>query len=523
MIKSMRKLTKHIIWALIIAFALWGAGSMAIRSKEQKGPSFAGIIFNKKVSFKEYGVSYQACKNQAIMRYGSDLRQVIKYLDLEQAAWDRLILLNEIKKQKIKITNEEVVETIKNYPFFQKDGQFNKTLYNYLIKDIFKTTPQTFEAEIKDSLSILKLRGLILTKVSLTKEEVKNAYKKEFDKAEILYSLIKKNDFKSAVELSEDQLKNYYHKNLEEFRIPQQVNLEYAEFNYADFENKVVIGEKAITEYYHSHLKEFELEEGKTEYKPLKEVKDTIKRKLTSLETRKLTQQKTDEVSDEIFDNPDILDSLELKETGFFSGESTLPAFGWSPQLHDRAFSLETGEISDPISTPKGLYIIRLKEKKESYLPDFEEAGEKVKQSLIELKSWQLSEAAAGDYRLRIEQSLQKENIDFKEAAEGLSLEIKNSGLFTRTGYIPGIGKNSEFVKTAFGLKEGEISMPVKVTNGYAILWLIKYQPADEEKLTQEFDKYQSKVLAEKESLTFLLWFNELKRNAGLKSNLNIP
>ncbi|MEA3328913.1 MAG: peptidyl-prolyl cis-trans isomerase [Candidatus Omnitrophota bacterium] len=534
-IKSMRKFTKQIIWALIITFALWGAGTAITGGKKQKGPAFAGTIFSRKVSFKEYAASYNACRNQAIMFYGDKFSSVAKYLGLEQAAWDRLILLNQIKKQNITVSDEQVIETIKKYPFFQKDGKFNKALYDYLITAIFRTTPRVFETEIKDSLSIEKMRNSIVSKITVSEEEIKDAYKKEFDKTKVLYFMVKNEDFESEAELTEDQLKDHYNKNSAEFKVAEQVNLQYLEFSYADFKEKTAVTEEEIKKYYNNNLEEFELpgdekqeekknnQEAEKNYTPLKKVKDTIKRKLASEQAKDLARQKADEISDRLFDNPQVLDSLGPKETGLSVKTAIISIFGWSARLCDNAFSLKIGEISNPMSTPKGVYIIRPKDKKESYIPGFEETKEKVNQSLTKVKSRDLCKTSSEDYRSKIGHSMQKEGIDFKQACETLSLEVKDSGFFTRTGYIPEIGKNFEFSKTAFDLREGELSMPVKMRNGYAVLWLIKNEPADEEKLKTELDTYRLKVLDQKKSLIYLSWLNEARKKAGLKSNLTPP
>jgi len=529
LIRSIRKMMKQIIWALVIAFALWGVGTMAFRDKGRKGPTFAGTIFNKKISFERYANSYNACKDLAIMQYGDNLPMVIKYLDLEGKAWERLILLTEAKRQNIKVNDQEIVESIKAYPFFQKDGKFDTPIYNYILKYRFNTDPSNFEAETRNSLAILKLRDIVLKDVRVSKEEVNEAYKKEFTEAEFSYFIVKQKDFIRGVKLTEDELRQFYQKNPADFKIPEQINIEYLEFSYPDFAGQVTINEESISAYYNNHLSEFESEktdEQKTRYKPLEKVKSAIKEKLASIERRNYAREKAWEISDQLFENPDLAliaknNSLTIKETGPFSKDGPIPTLGLSPQLRETVLSLEQpGQLSDPVPTPNGYYILKIKEKTDSYTPSFEKAKPKIEKVLTEMKSWQLSKQKAEQYGSEIEQIADKEKIDFKQAAERLSLKVQDSGQIKRTDYIPGIGNNPEFTETAFNLKKDEVSRPAKVENGYAIIWLIEYLPIDEQKLEKEFEDYRTKVLEQKKYLVYNEWLSGLKQQANLQSNI---
>ncbi|MDP8293109.1 MAG: SurA N-terminal domain-containing protein, partial [Candidatus Orphnella occulta] len=104
MLKSLRnkKLMQVIMWGLVVIFAAWGMGSMATSRK-----SIAGTIFNKNISAQEYSKSYNAVLNRAKLMYGDKLPKLEKLLDLKNQAWDRLILLAEGKKKRLKATNKE--------------------------------------------------------------------------------------------------------------------------------------------------------------------------------------------------------------------------------------------------------------------------------------------------------------------------------------------------------------------------------------------------------------------------------
>ncbi len=134
---------KKIMWTLAIliipAFVLWGSGS-SIRSKGL--PKYAGKIFGKKISLRQYEASLLAFRNQALLVYGEDFDKVAKFLDLDKEAWERLILLYQAKKERVKVTDEEVINFIEKLPLFQKEGRFNRERYNILLDYAFRTSPR---------------------------------------------------------------------------------------------------------------------------------------------------------------------------------------------------------------------------------------------------------------------------------------------------------------------------------------------------------------------------------------------
>lgn len=158
MLKQLRqkKVMKRILWALAIliipAFVLWGAGGL------RESRNYAGMLFGKRVTFDEYRDSFDAVKNQALMAYGSNFYKIQDRLNLEEQAWDYLIMLEEAKQNRIKVSDEEVIARIASFVFFKdKDGAFDQRAYETILNNTFRTSPRQFEEEIRQALMIEKL------------------------------------------------------------------------------------------------------------------------------------------------------------------------------------------------------------------------------------------------------------------------------------------------------------------------------------------------------------------------------
>ncbi|NQT06400.1 MAG: SurA N-terminal domain-containing protein, partial [Candidatus Omnitrophica bacterium] len=98
-----KKVMKKILWVLAIliipAFVLWGATGL----RDQ--PNHAGMVFGKKVLFSEYREAYNAVRNRALMTYGSKFYDMQEKLNLEEETWSYIIMLEEAKKKRIKVSD----------------------------------------------------------------------------------------------------------------------------------------------------------------------------------------------------------------------------------------------------------------------------------------------------------------------------------------------------------------------------------------------------------------------------------
>jgi len=173
-----KKIMKRVLWVLaaiiIPAFVLWGAGSLGDRGK------FAGIISGRKISLNEYMSALRAVKNEALMTYGSQFYQFADQLNLEEQAWDRLIMVEEAKRKRVSISDKEVIDFISTMAFFQdKNGSFDQRAYNVILSNTLRQSPREFEEDIRENLIILKLTQDIVKDLSVSKAEIAEALEKE--------------------------------------------------------------------------------------------------------------------------------------------------------------------------------------------------------------------------------------------------------------------------------------------------------------------------------------------------------
>ncbi len=468
MLKSLRnkKLMQIIMWGLVVIFAAWGMGSMATSRK-----SIAGTIFNKNVSAQEYSKSYNAVLNRAKMMYGDKLPKMEKLLDLRSQAWDRLILLAEGKKKRLKATDKEVIEKIASFGFFQQNDQFDTRLYNYIVSNVFQSAPHDFEESVRGDIIIEKLINSSTGEITLTENEIKDAYRAQNELADVSFILIEPENYKQQVNVTEAKIRSFYDLNKDSFLKPATMDVSYLKIPFG--ENK----EDA----------QFAADEISFESKKKKSLK---------------------KIADEY--------GLELKETGNFSMNSAIPDIGLSYPFTLAALRLENNEISDPVEAGDAFYIMQLKSKAPPTPLSFEEAKEEAKEMLLDKGAESIAKEAAQETLSKI--SAEPSSLD--EIAKESNQELKTAKQIARGSYIKEVGISEEFSDIAFSLKTGKIGGPAKTQKGYAIIRLDALEPVEEGEFLKEKESFSKKLLSNKQKERFQQWFAQIKKKANLQNRL---
>lgn len=471
MLKKLRnKKTAKKIWivlaAIIVpAFVLWGSGSL-IRSKNE--PTYAGKIFGKNIPFTEFRDAISAVRNQAIMQFGDNYSEIEKYLNLEQQAWDRLILLQEAKKCRIKVSDKEVIELLEKYPIFKRRGQFDNKIYTEILQYVFHTQPRLFEEQTRQNLMLAKLYDQVTKDINVSPEEIRKEYEKQNQELSVNYIAALSADFSKEITPSEEQLKDYFSKNSLQFKQPVSFNMEYVRLDSPDKVNDLLLRLKRKNDF-----------SGMT-----KEM------------------------------------GLTIKETGLFSQRDPIPGIGWSPEILNMISKLGVGEVSTPIQMDKDYLIFRLKEKKEPYIPEFKDIGGKVKDEYIKAESEKLAKTKIDECLKNLQENF-KENpgkADLEKCAKDYGLKYSITENFKYGSYIEGIGASDNLWLKAKELKQDEFSGVIDIPSGFYIIKLKAIVPIDEKKFESEKKEFADKLLAQKKQVYFAKFVEELKRQAKTAS-----
>jgi hypothetical protein len=209
---------------------------------------------------------------------------------------------------------------------------------------------------------------------------------------------------------------------------------------------------------------------------------------------------------------------LTLKETGSFSQTDPIPGIGWSPEVSNLIAKLNIGQCTQPILSDKNYYILRLKEKKEAFITEFEKIQDKVKEAVIKRESFELAKEKIENCLKNLKE-LYKQNpklADFEVCAKKFGLKSDSTKLFKFGSYIEGIGASDNFWSAGTGLKTNEFSDVITMPGGYFIIKVKDRVPVDEKNFEKEKKEFSEKLLFQKKQANFSQFTEELKRKAQL-------
>ncbi|MDP2652981.1 MAG: peptidyl-prolyl cis-trans isomerase [Candidatus Omnitrophota bacterium] len=491
MLKFIRKkgVMKKILWCLaiviILVFGFLGQAYLLNAPGEIRN---AGQIFGRTVSLEEFEKQRQQTVVQAILRYGKNFNKIRDFLNIEAETWDRLILLQEARKRRITVSDADVIAAVQKYPFFQgEDGAFDSLRYNDVLKYALKIRPRDFEETVRDSLKFEKLYLLETSSTDVTEEEAFNAYRQENEKVQVSYAFIPAEEFKGQVSVDEAEVEKYYQDHKQEFFMPPAVNAEYVRAEYP------------------ADLKDEALAKAKDE--TLAKIRAVIQE---AAEGKTLAETAKGQ-------------GLTVQESGFFSMEQPNLQMGQSFETLQNIFRMDPGQISDPIETPRGFQVIRLKEKKEAYVPEFADIKDTVAEAWKVQEAKQFAKQKAEESLTALTGALASTQFpDFAKTARDMKLDVQQTPFFSLGQYLPTIGIEKGFQETAFSLNDTKkISGIVEVLKGYCILYLDSRQPADMKGFEEKKQEIADALLTEKRNQVFSDFLTKLRLQANLKDNIS--
>jgi len=462
--KTQKKIWIILAVVIVPAFVLWGSSSV-MRSQKPTSVSPKRIL-GKNVSAEEFDNALEATRNTLIMQYGESYFQMQQLLkqSIENMAIVRLALLKEAQRRKIRIPDEEVITFIQNLPFFQNKGRFDPQAYSYTISYLFRTQPRIFEEQMRQNLMLGKLTEEVTKDITVTDKQIHDEYEEQNEQISICYIAGLFADFEKDIAVSQEEMKEYFTQHSIEFKQPLSYNIEY-----------VLID----------------------------------------------TQEKTDGFKQRINKKEDFTQiakdlSLALKETGLFTQIDPIPGIGWNDKLTRAITNLKVGQVSEPLEADKKYYVIRLKERKEPYIPEFEQVIEKVKETIIKKRSRQLAKEKIDSCLKQLQETAKNKpgTINFEDIAKETGLKSAVTGSFTNGSYIENIGASDNFFTAARKLKADEFSQIINMPSGYFIVKLNSRTPIDENKFKAEKEEFGKKLLRQKKEEYFGKFTQDLTKKA---------
>ncbi len=487
MMRRQKRLFAWVILPLLVvglvAYLIPGVGGVWGQGVSVPSIARVGRVEISAAEFK--GALYRFLRNS---RVPYD-RKLLRTLRIEQQILSQLIskeiIMHHGRRLGVDATSEEIQEKILTIPAFLEDGNFLLNRYKAILRQNGLTVEE-FEEGIRFEVIQEKLRNLVTAYVNVSDREAEEDYRLRNEKAKISYVVFDPALFEKSVTVSEEEAKAHYEENKPTYRLPEQRQIQYLLADTNKLKSGFQPSDSDMRSYYEKNQSEFQVQEQvqashilfRTAGKSAKAI-EKIKQKADNVLREAKAGKDFAELAQKHSEDSTASNGGDL---GFFGRGRMVPEF-------DRvAFSLAKGGISELVTTRFGFHIIKVLEKQAARTQGFEEVEAIIRSSLASEKA----EAAARDLADKAYNQTKNQR-SFEEIATELNISTQIPPFVSPGAPFPGIGNAPDLSTKVFSMAEGDISAPMRVSNGFILARLLQVKPP----AVPEFNEVRQRVEVE--------------------------
>lgn len=264
MLQSMRQSTqstaaKVIIGLIVLSFAAFGLETLLPGGS---GTSVAEVNGEEITPFAlQEAITQQ--KRQLVSVLGDDIDPALLDDDLLQpralqSLIQRALLLQKSTALNLVASEAQVGKSITAIEAFQLNGVFSPDAYKSVLANA-GYTPERFRRAQAEDIVLTQLQTAISDTEFATQTELSAMANLIAEERDVRYLVIPETEFVAETDLSDEALKNYYHRNEATFFNPEQVVVDYVLLDPADF--VVSVDESVVEEQFEAVKDEYEVAE----------------------------------------------------------------------------------------------------------------------------------------------------------------------------------------------------------------------------------------------------------------------
>ncbi len=482
--KSQGLTAKIILGLIILTFAVAGVGSYT-----NSVDTSVATVNGEAISQQAFNKAYQAQRGRMAQQFGEmfeTLSNDENYMaNFRQGVLDNLINEKLIDQNSealaIRVSDERLKDTIRNMPEFQVDGTFDNNRYLAIINQAGFFQSSDFRDYLRVEMTRRQLsQALVTTEFNLPYQE-KLQLALQNQTRDIRFATISAEQFKADIELTDEEVNNYYLANQARFENKEQVKVDFISLNVADIAKGIEISDEDIAKHYQENLTSFTEAEQRRISHILIEFVDGD-------EEAAKTQAQT--VLTRIEQGEDFAVLAKEVSNDTFSGENGGDLEWLEPGVMEENFDnaalalVNVGEVSPLVKTSFGYHILKLTDYKGEVVQGLGDI-----QAELRVK---LSNDQAQEQFFALQQEMARISFEFpdslEDAASEVNVEIQTSPWLLRNGNSAPFDQ-AKVIEAAFSdmvLQDNMNSDLIEVNDDVAlVLRLNTFQEANVKPLTE--------------------------------------
>ncbi|MEW5736220.1 MAG: SurA N-terminal domain-containing protein [Thermodesulfobacteriota bacterium] len=476
---------KVLLGIIVLVFVFWGIGSFG-----QRPMGRVATVNGEVITQGQYSQMYKRLVQFYERQFQGRLdRETEKKLDISGRAlsdlvdsrlWDQ-----KAREMGLSVSPEELAANIASQPIFWSGGRFSPARYQQVLRQ-WNYSGENFEDEVRAAMLHDKLLKTIAPNAHLSSTEAKNFAAWAKREMNVYYVAFDPSRY-TEVEATDQEAKTYYDAHKEDYRTDPMVKVSYLLFRPQDYAKDVQVTDQQKRAYYEDHLTEYEVprtvEARHILIKVAQDASDTdveaARTKAADLAARAKAGEDFAELAKLYSEDTSAPKGGDL---GAIEKKAVVKPFG------DKAFSMEAGEISDPVRTLFGWHVIKVEKINDERVKSYEEAAPGIEEEIrtLDAKDRALEAADKG-----LDTCLGSDTLD--KAAATLHKKALQTAFFPEVSPPPTVPSPMEFAGNAFELPQNEYSSVLDFPEGYCIMQVDATKPS----AIPPFDEVKARVLAD--------------------------
>lgn len=477
-------IAKTIIGIIVMLLALTGFEAIFNTSSSSRN---AAEVNGEEISLDALNQAINMQRRQLVQQLGGDFDpsllddRLVREASL-RGLIDQTLLLQGARKADFAFSDTALDQLILQTPEFAVDGVFNAGRFDQFIQQLGYTRLQ-FRDLLRQEMLVGQLQAGIGASGFVTDEQIQHFARLEQQTRDFAIVTVPADN--TAVEVSEQQAREYYEQNTDRFRSPEQVVLDYIELNKESFFDQVDVTDEQVQSLYQQRIAN--LAEQRRAAHILIESDSSGDAE---------AKAKIEEIAQRLAAGEDFAAlARELSEDPGSAGEGGDLGFAgpgvYDPDFEDALYALAQDQVSEPVRSEFGWHLIKLLGIQSPEVP----ALESLRPELVrELKAQQVEQRF-----VEVSKQLEDyafESSDLAQPAQELALTVQTTEAFGREGGN-GIAANRQVIQTAFSdeiLVDGANSGIIELDPDTAVVVRVKQHLQPE---VMAFDAVKEGIIAQ--------------------------
>jgi len=487
MLKVMRDSFHHLKWILLAVVAAFVFGfvfldmglSGALRGRKDDTRAYAARVNGETISYSDYQRAVKNLEDMYRQMYGQQFTpEMAQSMGLGKQVLDSLVdqrlLAQEAARLHLDATQEEVRNKLLSIPTFTQDGKFvGMEMYTrYVTGPLGYQSAAAFESDLAREITLQKMESALMNTVVVSEKAAESEYRRTNENAKIRMVLLPAAVQAATMSVTPAEVEAYYKANLPKYAHGEQRQVRYLLADYAKIRTLMTPSDAELRAAYAANGSRYKRPAAAHVLHILVKVDPKAPPAADAA-----ARAKAEGIVRQLRGGADFgtvakANSEDPSSSGN-GGDMGWVETGQTVEPFERAiFSVPLNSISDPIRSQEfGYHIVKVTERRAESVRPFEEVRGELAATLANDKAREVAKTEINRIAAVIKQNKPANVQGFVNLGND-KVTSNDSGWFTRSEPIAGLGTNAPLAQWIFSAKEGDTSDPVGTQRGIAIVYL---------------------------------------------------